>query len=130
MIVLDTHIWVWWVHNTEQLTNSQKEIIRANETEEIGISAISLWEIAKLVEYGRLELPCTIEEWLEQAISYPGIHIIEITPTIAIESTQLPGQFHKDPADQIIVATARIHDASLITSDSKILDYPYVKSIK
>ncbi|MEA3308893.1 MAG: type II toxin-antitoxin system VapC family toxin [Chloroflexota bacterium] len=130
MIILDTHIWIWWVHNTEQLSNSQKETIAANELAEIGISAISLWEIAKLVEYGRLELPCSIDAWFEKAISYPGIRIIGITPEIAIESTQLPGKFHRDPADQIIVATARISDCSLVTSDSKILDYSYVASVE
>jgi len=73
-----------------------------------------------LVEYGRLELPCSIDEWFEQAINYPGIRIIELSPEIAVESTQLPGEFHRDPADQIIVATARINDCPLVTSDKKI----------
>jgi len=58
MIVLDTHIWVWWVHGDERLTRTQAEVIEANEADVIGVSAISCWEIAKLVEYGRLELPC------------------------------------------------------------------------
>jgi PIN domain nuclease of toxin-antitoxin system len=68
-------------------------------------------------------------EWFDEALSYPGIHLIELAPEIAIESTQLPGEFHRDPADQIIVATARIHDCRLVTSDCKILRYPYVKTI-
>jgi len=67
MIVLDTHIWVWWVRGDRQLTQAQLEVIAAHETEVISISAISCWEIAKLVEYGRLELPCPLEEWFEQA---------------------------------------------------------------
>lgn len=58
MIILDTHIWVWWVHGDEQITSTQAENIKANETGIIGISAITIWEIAKLVEYKRLELPC------------------------------------------------------------------------
>ena len=62
MIVLDTHVWVWWVHGDERLTSSQLEIIEANEDGEIGISAISLWEIAKLVENRRLELPVSLEK--------------------------------------------------------------------
>ena len=62
MIVLDTHIWVWWTHGGEQLTPKQIETIAANETDLIGISAISCWEIAKLAAYARLELPCSLEE--------------------------------------------------------------------
>lgn len=129
MIVLDTHIWVWWVHGDERLTESQAKVIEANESNVIGISAISCWEVAKLVEYGRLELPCSINGWFEQALSYPGIRILELTPQIAIESTQLPGEFHRDPADQIIVATARVYRCSLLTSDTRILEYPYVETI-
>lgn len=129
MIVLDTHIWVWWVHGDERLTRTQAEVIEANETDIIGVSAISCWEIAKLVEYGRLELPCSLHEWFEQALSYPGIRLLELTPEIAAESTQLPGDFHRDPADQIIVATARVHGCPLVTSDSKLVKYPHVETI-
>jgi PIN domain nuclease of toxin-antitoxin system len=129
MIVLDTHIWVWWVHEDEQLTQAQREVITANETDLIGVSLISCWEIAKLVEYGRLELPCSLEEWFEQALSYPGVQLLTLTPEIAIESTQLPGEFHRDPADQIIVATARVYGCPLVTSDDKILSYPHVTTI-
>jgi PIN domain nuclease of toxin-antitoxin system len=129
MIILDTHIWVWWLHGDEQITSTQAEIIKANETDIIGVSAISAWEIAKLVEYNRLELPCPLQEWFYEALNYPGIRLIELTPEIAIESTKLPGEFHRDPADQIIVATARLYDSSLITSDTKILKYPYVNII-
>jgi len=129
MIVLDTHIWVWWVHEDEGLTQTQAEAIEANETSVIGVSAISCWEIAKLVETRRLELPCSLSSWFEQALSYPGVRLLELSPEIAMGSTQLPGKFHRDPADQIIVATARIHGCPLVTSDSKLLKYPYVETI-
>jgi PIN domain nuclease of toxin-antitoxin system len=129
MIVLDAHSWVWWVHDDEHLTTTQVEIIEANETNIIGVSAISCWEIAKLVEYGRLDRPCSLSEWFDQALSYPGIRLLELTPQIAIESTQLPGEFHRDPADQIIVATARIYGCPLVTSDGKLLNYPHVETI-
>jgi PIN domain nuclease of toxin-antitoxin system len=129
MIVLDTHTWVWWVHGDERLTQTQVDVITVNETNVVGVSAISCWEVAKLVEYGRLELPCSVSEWLRQALSYPGIQLLELTPEIAVESTQLPGEFHRDPADQIIVATARIYGCPLVTSDRKILDYPHVQTI-
>jgi PIN domain nuclease of toxin-antitoxin system len=91
------------------------------------ISMISCWEVAKLVEYGRLILPCSITEWLNQALAYPGVRLLDLTPSIIVESTQLPAPFHRDPADQMIVATARIYDCPLVTIDGKILDYPYVK---
>ena len=129
MIVLDTHIWVRWVHGDERLTRTQAEVIEANETDVIGVSAISCWEIAKLVEYGRLELPCSLGEWFEDALSYPGIRLLELTPEIAIESTQLPGEFHRDPADQMIVATARVYGCPLVTSDGRLLEYPHVETI-
>ncbi|MBC7261066.1 MAG: type II toxin-antitoxin system VapC family toxin [Chloroflexi bacterium] len=130
MIVLDTHTWIWWVHGDEQLTQAQREAIEANENDLIGVSAISCWEIAKLVEYGRLQLPSSLEEWFEEALSYPGVQLLALTPEIAIESTRLPGEFHRDPADQIIVATARVYRCPLATSDDKLINYPYVTTIR
>lgn len=127
MIVLDTHIWVWWVHNDPALTDEYREIIQAHEDEGLGVSVFSCWEVAKLVELKRLTLHCSIKEWLETALHYPGIQLLALTPEIAVESTQLPGEFHRDPADQIIVATARIYDCPLLTVDNKIRNYPHVK---
>ena len=126
MIVLDTHAWIWWVDGDERLTLAQRDAIAAEEGSLIGVSAISCWEVAKLVELGRVALSCSLEEWLDQALSYPGVQLIALTPEIAIESTRLPGDFHRDPADQIIVATARVYGCSLVTSDEKILKYPHV----
>ncbi len=130
MIVLDTHIWVWWVHNDKSLPENYRESIEQAEEEGLGLSAMSCWEVAKLVEVNRLMLHCPIDEWMETALQYPGMKLLELTPQIAIESTRLPGEFHRDPADQIIVATARIHDCVLLTVDEKILDYPHVKRLR
>jgi len=129
MIVLDTLIWVWWVHGSTELTDGQTAAIAEHENDVIGISAISCWEIAKLVEYKRLTLPCPLPEWFEQALTYPGVQLLELSPEIAIRSTQLPGTFHRDPADQIIVATAQVYTCPLVTSDHRILEYPHVKTI-
>ncbi len=129
MIVLDTHIWVWWAHGSERLTGPQAQIIEQNETNVVGVSAISVWEVAKLVQYNRLELPCPLQEWYEKALRYPGVRLLELTPEIALGSTRLPGEFHRDPVDQIIVATARFYDCPLLTSDSRILKYPHVKTV-
>jgi PIN domain nuclease of toxin-antitoxin system len=84
------------------------KLIEDNEDDEIGVGTISLWEVAKLVELGRLVLPVALGDWFRDALAYPGVTLVELTPDIAIESTQLPGRFHRDPADQIIVATARV----------------------
>jgi PIN domain nuclease of toxin-antitoxin system len=127
MIVLDTHIWIWWVHDDPALPASTRTLLDFSEETGMAVSAISCWEIAKLVEHGRLTLPCPVRDWLEQALSYPGIRLIELSPRICVESTELPGEFHRDPADQIIVATARVLDAPLVTVDGKILQYPHVK---
>ena len=129
MIILDTHIWVWWVDDSQQLRDRQRQIIQDNVQNGLGVSAISCWEVAKLVEYGRLELACPIEEWMEQAVAYPGMQLLELTPRIAIESTKLPGSFHRNPADQIIVATARVYDIPLLRADSRILQYPHVRTL-
>ena len=129
MIVLDTHIWVWWVHGDTSLTNQQVAWLQQYETQGLGVCAISCWEIAKLVEYNRIVLPSPADEWIGMALLYPGIRFLNLTPQIAIESTQLPAGLHKDPADQIIVATARIHNCPLLTADTQILDYEHVETL-
>lgn len=103
--------------------------LKKHEETGMGISIISCWEVAKLVEHNRLNLPSPIEEWIEKALQYPGIRLLNLTPRIVVEATQLPGNFHRDPADQLIVATARVHEIPLATADRKILSYDGVRSI-
>lgn len=129
MIILDTHIWVWWVQNDPRLTQQHKNWLQQYESQGLGVSIISCWEVAKLVENSRLTLPVTVEEWITAALAYPGVQLINLTIPIIIESTQLTG-FHRDPADQIIVATARINGCPLLTADAKILAYPNVQTLK
>lgn len=129
MILLDTHIWTWLADDNENLSDHHKHAIREHRSDGLGVSAISCWEIAKLVEYERLKLTCDVVEWMNAALTLPGIQLIELTPEIAIASTNLPGEFHKDPADQIIVATANEYDLVLLTMDEKILKYEHVKTL-
>lgn len=126
MIVLDTHVWIWWVQGDPRLRRASVEAIERAESTGLGVSAISCWEIAKLVEHGRLTLPCAVEEWIATALAYPGMELVPLSPRIAVESTQLPGEFHNDPADQMIVATARVLGCPLMTADHKIRSYPHV----
>ncbi len=110
MIVTDTPVWVWWVNGSDRLSPAQREALEEGETSGIGVSAISCWKVAKLVEVGRLDLDRPVADWLREALRYPGVRLLELTPDIAVASTTLPGDFHRDPADQIIVATARLAD--------------------
>ena len=93
----------------------------------LGISVISCWEVAKAVELGRLTFQIPVEDWIHQALAYPGVSLVPLTPRITVESTQLPGQLHRDPADRFIVATARVHGWPLVTTDGKILQYRHVQ---
>ncbi len=127
MIILDTHIWIWWVHDDVQLLPDYRDYIQEHEADGLGISVISCWEVAKLVEGDRLNLPFPVGDWLTKALSYPGIRLLDLSPQVAVESTQLPDAFHRDPADQIIVATARLFQCPLVTLDRKIRAYTHVQ---
>lgn len=130
MIVLDTHVWLWWLHEPEKLSAQAQILIdQEQQPNRLRVSAISVWEIAVKVGLGKLGLPMKINQWYEQASTYPSLSIESVTPQDAIASTQLPGTFHKDPADRIIVALARRYNVPLITCDDKILAYLYVESV-
>lgn len=128
MMVLDTHIWIWWVSGSSQL--HPKHIAAINNAGLLYINTISCWEVAKLVELNRLVLSMDVLNWLQIALTYPKVQLIPLTPEIIVESTRLPGAFHKDPADQLIVATARILNCPVLTEDAKILNYPFVEVIE
>ncbi len=129
MILLDTHIWIWWVNNSPQLAQQHKQWIQDYRAQGLGISIISCWEVAKLVEKNRLVLSISVDEWLQTALAYPGVQLLNLNIPILVQSTQLTG-FHNDPADQIIVATAKVYNCLLLTADGKILNYSGVKTFK
>jgi PIN domain nuclease of toxin-antitoxin system len=130
VLILDTHIWVWWYQNDSQLSLRQKTAIEDARAKGIGICTISLLEIARLVQRRRILLPRPTQEWFDMALMQEGIMLISITPEIAISSVALPDTFHKDPADRLIVATARAYDCPLVTADKEILAYPHVKLVR
>jgi PIN domain nuclease of toxin-antitoxin system len=129
MIVLDTHIFVWWNQNDPKLTSYHREVIENERPNGLGVCTISLIEIARLVSAGRIILPVSIQEWFEIALAQEGVILMPITPAIAVDAQSLPGDFHKDPADRIIVATARLSNCSIVTVDQKILNYSDVNAI-
>lgn len=130
MILLDTHIWLWLLHDPSQLSNTAQLQIASEEPKNgLLVSAISVWEIAVKSSLGKLSLPLPIDEWYGLAQTHPGIVIEPLNPLDAIASTQLPDTFHKDPADRILVAIARRYNIPLLTCDTKILSYPGVQTI-
>ncbi len=131
MIVLDTHILVWWVSGDKSLSAAAAKVIHdtlANDGEII-VSSISAWEIAMLIKKDRLVLSMEVESWIDEVSQIDGVRFVPVDNEIAIKSTELPGEFHKDPADRMIVATARKMAAPLVTADEKIIDYEHVKTI-
>lgn len=132
MIVLDTHTLLWWVNGDSQLSQHALEAIEHEwqaDDGEILISAISAWEMALLVEKGRLMLSMSIDDWLDTVEEIDGVHFVAIDAATAVESTRLPGEFHKDPADRMIVTLARHFNAELVTADEKITAYRHVRTI-
>ena len=131
MIVLDTHTLVWWVNGeAEALSARARTAIEAElEGGRILVSSISAWELAMLVARGRLALSMDVSEWLAVIGQIDSVNFVPVDNELAVRSAQLPGEFHKDPADRLIVATARRHAAPVITADAKIRDYPHVRSL-
>ena len=128
--LLDTHAWIWWNMNPKKLSRRIQSLIAAPaKYEELLLSAISPWEFANLLERRRLAVACDSEEWVLRAMDMPKLRLVPLTPEIACRSTMLPPPFHDDPADQIIVATAREESATIVTIDKRIRSYQHVKSI-
>jgi PIN domain nuclease of toxin-antitoxin system len=130
VIVLDTHTLVWWVTGDATLSKKARKVIEREQSGgSIIVSAISAWEMAMLVAHGRLVLSMDVSNWLATVAAIDAVRFYPVDEEIAAKSVELPGPFHKDPADRMIVATARKLAVPLLTKDEKILSYPHVKTI-
>lgn len=126
--LLDTHIWIWWNMNPQRLSKKIFDLIsNPDNYDELLLSAISPWEFCKLVEKGRLGIACDPLKWINEAFNITRLRLVHLSPVVAYLSTTLPQPFHDDPADQIIVATAREENATLLTADKRINNYPHVR---
>ena len=126
--LLDTHIWIWSQENPEQLgQKSRREL--ADIAQERFVSAISALEIARLIHLGLLRLRHRFAEWKQFSLEELNAATLDVSHEIAWEAYNLPGKFHNDPADRVLVATARIANLTLITADDLILRYPHVKTL-
>lgn len=129
-ILLDTHILIWWFDSPGQLSQAQQDAIASAGTEgPLLVSDISLWEIATLHSLGRIRLTIPLREWLHRAAAPPLVRRQGISPAIAAELASLPDSFHRDPADRILVATARVLGATLLTRDRRIVDAALVNML-
>jgi len=126
-ILLDTHIWIWSQESPEKLGSSAYHAL-ADEDNEIFVSPVSSLEIARLAWGGRLTLAGRLQTWIAESISALLAGTVPLTHDIALAAYDLPGEFHRDPADRMLVATAVVHDLTLMSADERILAYPHLLS--
>lgn len=130
VLLLDTHVWLWLMSGEGDMKPSAVRVVEdAAFHGLVRISAITVWEVAMLEAKGRIRLSRDCMAWVDEALRAPGIALVPLTPEIAVDSSRLPGKFHGDPADRILVATARREDAVLLTRDEKILAYGKTKHL-
>ena len=127
MIVVDTHVWLWWIAAPERLSRpAARALQRATQT---GISAITLWEAALLGQHERVKTTGTLESWLRQALAMHPVDVVSLSVPVVTRAAQLGSRLHGDPSDRLIVATALVEGASLVTKDQRIHDSKLVDVI-
>lgn len=124
-LLFDTHVWLWYAEGVAGclkpgIVNQIEDALLANR---LNVSAVSVWEIGLLVAKSRMTLSVPVKDWVERATGLPGLRLLPLDWQSALESTLLPGAPHADPADRLLVATARVGGYTLVTRDQKILDY-------
>lgn len=127
MIVLDTHAWLWWASGDAALSRKAEREIRS--APRIGVSAVSCLEVAVAEARGRIDLDRPALLWLQEALALPRVELIPLTPAIAVRASRFGRDFPGDPADRVIVATALLESATLVTRDKKIREYPGVDTV-
>lgn len=126
--LLDTHVWIWTQEQPDAIGAKARALLETT-SEELCVSSVSSLEIARLVSGGLLELKGSLDRWVRFAVDSIEARSIDVDHRVAIEAYKLPGRFHKDPADRMLVATARINDLTLVTADERILAYRAVRSL-
>jgi len=130
-LLLDTHYWIWFQAGTQDEISDKalKAIEGAASDGRLLLSVISVWELGMLDAKGRIRLQRPCEEWVKEALATPGLELVPLTPEIALDSSRLPGAFYGDPADRIIVATARSRAARLLTRDKQLVEYGRLRHV-
>ena len=128
--LLDTHVLIWWLQGDGPLSPAQRRVLGAvDATSPLRVSDISLWEIATLHSLGRIQLTIPLRDWLAKAVAPPLVRLHGISPAIAAEVAALPDSFRRDPADGVLVATARVLGATLLTQDRRIVESGLVETL-
>lgn len=128
--LLDTHVLIWWLNDSKRLSRAQREVVEsAHAGSPLLVSDISLWEVATLHSLGRIQLRMPLRTWLDKAVAPPLVRRHGVSPAIAAELATLSESFQRDPADRIIVATARVFGATLLTHDRRIIDAALVETL-
>ncbi len=123
-LLLDTHIWVRSINCDPELPVSLIAALENGRAEgRPFVSVISIWEVAMLVQKGRLTLPLGVDGWVNRALELPGVNLLPFSPTIAMETARLPKPMHKDPADRILVASARVERLRLVSLDRAVIAF-------
>jgi PIN domain nuclease of toxin-antitoxin system len=123
-LLLDTHAWIWLMEGAPGIPAAPRALVeQAAIAGRLWVSAISVWEVAMLASKGRVVFSTDVHAWVRQALAAPGLHLAPLSPEIAVASASLPGEFHGDPADRILIATARSLSAKFVTADRAILAY-------
>lgn len=123
-LLLDTHVLIWVAEGLSDVPETSRSAIdEAASTRGLAVSAISFWEVAMLQARGRIALSMPVADWRGSVLAVPGMLEVDVSGDIAIESVHLPGRLHPDPADRILVATARLRGMQLATRDGRLLDY-------
>lgn len=129
MILLDTHVWVWWLSDPDKIPSRSRKLLSESAKEQaIYVSSISAWEIMLLEAKHRIKFSMGADDWITKAEALPFFRSVAVDNAIAIRSVRLPIPFPRDPADRIIVATAMILGTTLITADTRIRKYPHVRT--
>lgn len=128
-LLLDTHVWIWSQESPQRLGPKATAALDSSESEWY-LSPISTLEVTRLVRAGHFRLGHgDLRGWIQASSDELGCLTLDVSHAIAREAYSLPGEFHKDPADRVLVATARIHGLTLVTADRKILDYAHVECL-
>ena len=127
-LLLDTHVWIWSQEQPEKLGRRAAKALLAPEHVNV-VCTISTLEIARLLAVDTISLTIPLDTWIADSLRGLEATTVTVTHEIAAEAYSLPPTFHKDPADRILVAVARIHQLILLTADERILQYPHVRTM-
>ena len=126
-VLLDTHVWVWTQEQPERIGPRTKRLLIGTAHDTV-VCPVSTLEISRLVAAGYIQLSMPLAEWVVRSMAELGAETVSITHEVALEAYELPGRFHQDPADRILVAAARRNGLTLVTGDDRILSYAHVRT--